>query len=156
MLLGGVFKATGNQTPANIPAKGKYVFMEIERYARQYEVAFAMNPHFPIITLALMRGAVSYQMNGNFERYLRTCFEAIWVQPRDMNDPGEVAAVLQANGFDAQDFTARISDPAVKEVLKANTEEAVERGVFGAPSFFVGEQMFFDQDRLEWAREALR
>ncbi len=155
MLLGGVFKAIGNQTPVNIPAKKKYMFAEIERFAQAYDVPFAMNLNFPIITLVLMRGAVSYQMNGDFQRYVATCFEAIWVTSRNLNDPREVASVLTLAGFDAEDFKSRIADPEAKKKLKQNTKEAVERGVFGAPTFFVGDQMFFGQDRLEWVTAAL-
>ena len=155
MLLGGVFKATGNQSPASVPAKGAYMQIETARFVRRYGIPFQRNPHFPVNTLSLMRGAVAYQMEGDFQRYLKVIFEGMWVMPRKLDDPAELAAVLTAGGFDADDFVARIGRQEVKDRLIQNTEQAVARGVFGAPSFFVGEELFFGQDRLEMIEDAL-
>lgn len=157
MLLGGVFQATGNASPAAIPAKGRYVFADLERHARSYGVPFKRNPHFPINTLLLMRGAIAMQLKHaeRFHAYLDAVFRAIWVDGRDMNDASVVAGVLHEAGIDAAMVMAEITDPEVKAALKATTEEAVARGVFGAPSFFVGDAMFFGQDRLEFVRQAL-
>ncbi len=157
MLLGGVFKATGNASPVAVPAKGRWMNRDLARWAKRYGVAFSHNPHFPINTLTLMRGAVGLQMRqpADFERYVDAVYRAMWELPVNMGDAAVLAQVLQRAGFDAEAFTALVADPEVKAALVANTEEAVARGVFGAPTVFVGEQMFFGQDRLDFVREAL-
>ncbi len=157
MLLGGVFKATGNASPATVPAKGRWMNQDIARWAKRYGVAFSHNPHFPINTLTLMRGAVGLQMRqpADFERYVETVYHAMWEASVNMGDAAVLAEVLQRAGFNAEAFTALVADPEVKAALVTNTEEAVARGVFGAPTVFVGEQMFFGQDRLDFVREAL-
>ncbi len=158
MLLGGVFQATGNQSPAAVPAKGRYVRQDFERHAARYGVLLNFNPHFPINTLLLMRGATAMQMHedgARFDDYCAAVFRAMWIDEKNMGDPAVVGAVLQAGGFDAADFLALVGQQAVKDRLKAVTEEAVARGVFGAPTMFVGAQMFWGQDRLDWVREAL-
>ena len=157
MLLGGVFKATGNASPVTVPAKGRWMNDDIARWARRYGVPFAFNPHFPINTLTLMRGATGLQMRRPAElpRYLDVVERAMWEAPKDLGDPAVLAATLAAAGFDADEFAALVADPEVKAKLIATTEEAVARGVFGAPTFFVGDAMFFGQDRLDFVREAL-
>ena len=157
MLLGGVFHATGNQSPATIPVKGKYIFEDFARHARRYGVPLETNPHFPINTLLLMRGATGLQMRdaAKFDGYVAAMFRAIWVEARNMNDPATVGAALQAAGFDPAALLALANDPAVKEQLKADTQHAVARGIFGAPTMFVGDAMFWGQDRLDFVREAL-
>jgi 2-hydroxychromene-2-carboxylate isomerase len=157
MLLGGVFKATGNASPVSVPAKGRWMNDDIARWARRYGVPFQFNPHFPINTLTLMRGVTGLQMRrpAEFLRYLEVVEQAMWAAPKNLGDPAVLAATLGAAGFDADEFVALVSDPEVKAKLVANTEEAVTRGVFGAPTFFVGEAMFFGQDRLDFVREAL-
>ena len=157
MLLGGVFKATGNASPVTVPAKGRWMNGDIARWAKRYGVPFRFNPHFPINTLTLMRGAVGLQMRqpADFMRYVDLMHRAMWEAPVNLGDPAVLAETLTAAGFDAEAFTALVSDPEVKARLVANTEEAVARGAFGAPTFFVGEAMFFGQDRLDFVREAL-
>ena len=157
MLLGGVFQATGNASPASVPAKGRYVFDDLERHARRYHVPFNRNPYFPINTLLLMRGATAMQLRHaeRFHGYIDAVFRAIWVDRCDMNDASVVAGVLHEAKIDAAMVMAEITDPEVKAALKATTEEAVARGVFGAPTFFIGNTMLFGQDRLEFVREAL-
>ena len=157
MLLGGVFKATGNASPVAVPAKGRWMNQDIARWARRYGVPFAFNPHFPINTLPLMRGATAVQMRrpADFLRYLDAIERAMWETPRNLGDPAVLAATLAEAGFDADELVALTSDPEVKARLVATTEEAVARGVFGAPTFFVGDAMFFGQDRLDFVREAL-
>ena len=156
MLLGGVFKACGNHSPIEIPAKGKWLRQDLQRWAQRYSVAFNHNPYFPVNTLTLMRGAAGMQMRGPlFHKYVEAMFHAMWGEPRNLGDPQQLAAVLGQAGIDAADFNSMVNDPAVKEQLKRNTEEAVARGVFGAPTFFVGEEMFWGQDRLEFVAAAL-
>ena len=157
MLLGGVFKATGNHSPAQIPAKSRWTRIDLQRWAERIGTTIRMNPHFPVNTLALMRGAVAMQRLGDepFLRYLDAVFRGMWVDARNMGDPDEVAAVLREAGLDPAQVMALAGEPAAKEALKAATEEAVARGVFGAPTFFVGDQMFWGQDRLEFVADAL-
>lgn len=155
MLLGGVFQATGNQSPAAIEAKGRYSRMDMQRFARRYSVTLNQNPYFPVNTLHLMRGAVAFLDTPRFDDYLTAVFNAMWVDEQDMGQPEVVARVLSRAGFDQEDVMARASDPAVKDRLKAITTEAVERGVFGAPTLFVDNEMFFGQDRLWMVEDAL-
>jgi len=157
MLLGGVFQATGNQSPGAVPAKGRYMHQDLRRYARRYGVPYRGNPHFPINTLRLMRGATGLQMHepARLVAYCEAVYRAIWTEARDMNDAGVVAEVLQAAGFDPAALMALAERQEVKDRLKAVTQEAVARGVFGAPTMFVGDQMFWGQDRLEFIRETL-
>ena len=157
MLLGGVFKATGNASPVSVPAKGRWMNGDIARWAERYGVPFRFNPHFPINTLTLMRGATGMQMRqpDNFERYVAVVYRAMWEAPANLGDPEMLASTLSAAGFDVEAFMAMVGDAEVKARLIATTDEAVARGVFGAPSFFVGEAMFFGQDRLDFVREAL-
>jgi 2-hydroxychromene-2-carboxylate isomerase len=121
-------------------------------------VPFAFNPHFPVNTLTLMRGAVGLQLRDpeRFDAYVDAVFDAMWVRSRPLGDPAEVAAVLAAAGVAADDFAALVTDPQVKDALKQRTEAAVARGVFGAPTMIVGDQMFWGQDRLDFVAEALR
>ncbi|MEO8627843.1 MAG: 2-hydroxychromene-2-carboxylate isomerase [Betaproteobacteria bacterium] len=156
MLLGGVFKATGNSSPADVAAKGRWSRIDLQRWAQRYAVKFVMTPHFPINTLVLMRGAVGVQMYGyDFARYANAMFSAIWREQRNLNDPAVVAAVLHEAGFDPEAFARMMNEQTVKYELKRVTEAAVARGVFGAPTFFVGEEMFWGQDRLDFVGEAL-
>ena len=157
MLLGGVFVATGNHSPASVPAKGKYIFGDFARFAKRYGVPLKINPYFPINTITLMRIAVGLQMRNDprFMDYCSAMFRAIWVDAQNLNDPAVVATVVHSAGFDAQALLALASEQAVKDQLKSETELAVARGIFGAPTFFVGDQMFWGQDRLDFVREAL-
>jgi 2-hydroxychromene-2-carboxylate isomerase len=157
MLLGGVFKATGNSSPVTVAAKGRWMGADIARWATRYGVPFRFNPHFPINTLTLMRGAVGMTLHEpeRLQGYLDAVFTGIWQHARNLGDPAELAAVLAPAGWSADAFAALVNDPAVKAGLIASTDEAVSRGVFGAPSFFVGDEMHFGQDRLEFVRAAL-
>ena len=157
MLLGGVFKATGNASPVSVPAKGRWMSDDIARWARRLGVPFTFNTHFPVNTLTLMRGAAGLQLRqpADFDRYCALVFEAMWRHCRNLGDAEVLAAVLREAGFDAAGFAALTADPEVKARLVATTDEAVARGVFGAPTCFVGQAMFFGQDRLDFVREAL-
>jgi 2-hydroxychromene-2-carboxylate isomerase len=158
MLLGGVFQAAGNHSPMTVPAKGRYMMVDLERFAHRDGTPFSHNPFFPINTLTLMRGVVGLQMRdpARMRPYVDAVYRAIWVDGRDMNDPAVVAEVLQRAGFDPQSMLALAADAAVKDRLKAVTAEAVERGVFGAPTFFVDGHMYWGQDRLDFVQQALK
>ena len=158
MLLGGVFKATGNQSPVMIEPKGRWMFDDMQRWAQRYGVTLVKNPFFIINTLTLMRGAAGMQMRepARFEKYVEVIYRAMWQEPVNLGDPLVVATTLKAAGFDPAAFAEMAADPAVKQKLIDTTEEAVKRGAFGAPTMFVGEAMFFGQDRLDFVREALK
>jgi 2-hydroxychromene-2-carboxylate isomerase len=157
-LLGGVFQAIGNRSPMEVAPKGRYMLDDLERFARRYGVPFRHNPHFPINTLLLMRGATGVQLRQpeRLRAYGDAVYRAIWVDERNLGDPGTAGAVLQDAGFNARELLALAADPEVKDKLKADTQQAVARGVFGAPTFFVGDAMFWGQDRLDFVKEALQ
>lgn len=147
MLLGGVFQATGNRSPVETPAKRAYSSRDMQLFAKLYGVTFKMPTVFPINTLPFMRGATGYLMKNEaaFLPYVTAIYTAMFETARDMSD---VSTILSEKGLNPDDFTAYINDAEVKAALKTTTEEAVARGVFGAPTFFVGDEMFFGQDRL--------
>ncbi|HDS1818868.1 TPA: 2-hydroxychromene-2-carboxylate isomerase [Pseudomonas putida] len=158
MLLGGVFQATGNASPAMIPAKGRYLFTDLARFAERYGVPFGLPPGFPLNTLMLMRGVIGTQLQHpeRFEALLTALFNGLWGERRNLGDAAVLQQTLEQAGFDLAAFSALAGDAQVKAALKQATEDAVARGVFGAPTCFVGEQMFFGQDRLDFVEDALR
>ena len=160
VLLGGVFKATGNRSPMEafgaIKGKLAYEAMETRRFvARHGLTKYAPNPHFPVNTLAIMRGAVAAQTLGVFEAYVEAMFVAMWERGLKMDDPAIVTQVLSDAGLPAAELLALTQDASVKETLVANTAAAVEQGVFGSPTFFVGDEMYFGKDRLRDVEEAI-
>ena len=153
MLLGGVFKATGNASPVLIPAKGRWMNDDIMRWAQRHGTSIIYPEGFPLNTLALMRGAVGYQVREEQERfrlYVNLIYRAIWQRQIDLRDAEILAGLLQDNGFDPDTFLLMVAEPEIKQALIAATEAAVERGVFGAPTFFVDGVMHFGQDRMDW------
>ena len=154
VLLGGIFKATGNASPAMVPAKGRYMNVDMARFAGREGIVLNPNPFFPINTLTLMRIAAGLKDDPRFMAYVDAVFDAMWAAPVNMGDPAVAAAALGAAGFDPAELFALADDPAAKDRLKSATEAAVVRGVFGAPTFFVGDEMFFGQDRLDWVEAA--
>lgn len=157
MLLGGVFQATGNASPVTVPAKGRYVNMEYQRYARRYGVPLTVNSHFPIITLHLMRVVTGVQLKfpAQFDQVLAAVFRAMWIDDLNLNDPALTSRTLESAGLTQAQVEALVGDAQVKAALRANTEEAVGRGVFGAPTTFVEDEMFFGQDKLDLIKEEL-
>jgi 2-hydroxychromene-2-carboxylate isomerase len=156
MLLGGVFKATGNSSPVAIPAKGKYMLEhDLPRFAKRYGVVLNFNPHFPINTLNLMRGAIAAEQMGCAAAYVDCIYDTVWVAGANLGEPEQVQACLEQAGLDAQALMAASQQPEVKQALIDGTEAAVARGVFGAPTLFIGEEMFFGQDRLDFVEERL-
>jgi 2-hydroxychromene-2-carboxylate isomerase len=157
ILLGGLFKASGNTSPVTVPAKGKYMMAEdLPRFARLYQVPLVINPHFPINTLNLMRGAVAMQGQNYFETYVDAVYDAIWVNKENMGELEVIGRVLADAGLDAEQIIASTQDPEVKTQLISNTESAVALGCFGAPTMFMDGQMFFGQDRIQFIEMALQ
>jgi 2-hydroxychromene-2-carboxylate isomerase len=157
MLLGGVFKATDNRSPALEPceAKRSYGALELRRWVAHLGVPFRGNPHFPINTLLLMRTAVAAQRAGVFAPFHRAVYPAFWAEGENLGEPEVVARVVEKAGLDASALLEAAGDAAVKAELRATTEEAVARGAFGAPTFFVGDEMFFGNDRLDFVERSL-
>jgi 2-hydroxychromene-2-carboxylate isomerase len=155
MFLGGVMQATGNQPPATLPARGKSMQHDIRRWVRRYGIEFAFNPNFPIQTLPALRAALAAQDAGVFPAYHEALFRAAWGQPKNLGDVAVLRDVIAKAGIDPEPLLAAAATEPLKERLKADTAEAVARGAFGAPTFFVGEEMFFGNDRLDFVEEAL-
>jgi 2-hydroxychromene-2-carboxylate isomerase len=160
VLLGGIFKATGNRSPveafAGIRNKPEYERLETERFVRRHRIeGYRRNPFFPVNTLQMMRGAAAAEIDGGLEQYVAALFHHMWEAPKKMDDPEVFRAALTASGLDADAILARIQDSAVKARLIANTEASVARGAFGSPTFFVGDAIYFGKDRLRDVEEAI-
>jgi 2-hydroxychromene-2-carboxylate isomerase len=158
ILLGGIFKATNNKSPAETLAgvknKREHHAVETERFVKRYGVKpYTWNPFFPVNTLNLMRAAVAAQFEGVFEKYIDAAFHHIWGEPKKMDDPEVAAKALTESGLDAAKLFARAQDADVKAKLIENTQSAVERGAFGSPTFFVGKEMFFGKEQLREVEE---
>jgi 2-hydroxychromene-2-carboxylate isomerase len=158
ILLGGIFKATNNKSPAETLAgvknKREFNALETERFVRRFKVQpYVWNPFFPVNTLNLMRAAVAAQLDGVFEKYVEAAFHHMWREPKKMDDPEVAAKALGASGLDAAKLFARAQEPEVKAKLIENTQSAVERGAFGSPTFFVGKEMFFGKEQLREVEE---
>ncbi len=158
VLLGGIFKATNNKSPAEtlagIKNKREFHAVETERFIRRFKVRpYAWNPFFPVNTLNLMRAAVAAQFEGVFEKYIDAAFYHMWESPKKMDDPDIALRALTESGLDAASLLARAQAPDVKAKLVENTKAAVERGAFGSPTFFVGQEMFFGKEQLREVEE---
>jgi 2-hydroxychromene-2-carboxylate isomerase len=160
VLLGGIFKATGNKSPmqafGSVANKMAYERLETERFVRRHGISdFRSNPFFPVNTLLLMRMAIAAQLDGTLPRFVDEGCRHMWVVPKKMDDPEVVRAAFTESGIDAERLLARAQDADVKSRLMANTEEAVARGTFGIPTFFVDSDIFFGKDRLRDVEEAI-
>jgi 2-hydroxychromene-2-carboxylate isomerase len=157
MLLGGVFKSTGNRSPLQetVENKRNYGGLTLRRWVQHYGVPFTLNPHFPINTVQLMRAAVAAQKQGVFDAYHRAIFPAFWAEGEDLGNPEILTRVLERAGVDAKPLLEAAATPEIKEELRAHTDEAVSRGAFGAPTLFVGDQMFFGNDHMPFVERAL-
>lgn len=151
MFLGAVMEATGNRPPGTVEAKRNWLHVDISRWAKRYGLPWTMNPVFPQNTLKALRLALVAQKHGAFEAVHRALFTAIWVDQKDLSSEDLLAEIAKNAGIPFEE----IEDPAIKDALKANTNEAIERGAFGAPTFFIGDQMFFGNDRFEMIREVI-
>ena len=153
VLIGGLFKATNNVSPAvsmnGIKNKPEYAQLETERFLKKHNINdYNFNPHFPVNTLTIMRAAIAAQNEGVFEKYVEVVYHNMWSEPKKMDDPEVILSVLNDNGLDGEGLLAKTQDPEVKAKLMANTESSVNRGNFGSPSFFVDDEMFFGKNTL--------
>ncbi|WP_315743585.1 MULTISPECIES: 2-hydroxychromene-2-carboxylate isomerase [unclassified Bradyrhizobium] len=160
VLLGGIFKATNNRSPAEAFAgiKNKREFHELEtrRFLKRFQVEpYVWNPFFPVNTLNLMRAAIAAQLEGVFDPYVEAAFFHMWREPKKMDDPEVAIAAITSSGLDGTKLFARAQEPQVKAKLVENTQQAVERGAFGSPTFFVGGEMFFGKEQLRDVEEMI-
>jgi 2-hydroxychromene-2-carboxylate isomerase len=160
ILLGGIFKATNNASPAvtlkDVKNKREYAGIETRRFIKKHGITtFKPNPFFPVNTLQLMRGAVAAQVEGVFQPYFKAVYHHMWEAPKKMDDPAVMREALMSSGIDADKIIARSQDPAVKNKLMELTQNAVDRGAFGSPTFFVGNEMFFGKDQLRDVEEEI-
>ena len=160
ILLGGVFKLTNNRSPAEslagIKNKPEYERLEMSRFIRRHRITrFRLNPFFPVNTLTLMRGAIAARSLAVFDRYVDEIFRHMWADPKKMDDPSVLSAALEESGLDADRLLELVQTREIKDELLANTERSVERGTFGAPTFFVGDDIFFGKDRLRDVEERI-
>ena len=160
VLLGGIYKATGNMSPfeslRGIKNKPEYQALETQRFIRRHGIVrFRSNPFFPVNTLMLMRGAVAAQFEGVFEPYFRAAYHHMWEEPKKMDDPAIFRSAFLSSGIDVDRLAARAQQDDVKKKLIELTENAVRRGAFGSPTFFVGNEMFFGKDQLRDVEESI-
>jgi 2-hydroxychromene-2-carboxylate isomerase len=155
-LLGGVMQAAKNSPPITVPNKGKYMMIDLARWSSRYGVELNPNPHFPVNTLQAMRAAVAALDDPRFCDFHRAMFRAVWVEGKNLSDPDVLRAQIDGAGLNGAAILARSKEQDVKDTLRRNSEEAVERGAFGAPTFFLGDEMFWGNDRLDFLEEALR
>ena len=159
VLLGGVFKATNNASPMvqfqGVRNKNEYMHLEMQRFIQQHQVPFARNPHFPVNTITIMRGAVAAEMDGTLAAYVDAVFDLMWKTPKKLDDVAVTKAALDEAGFDGAAILARTQDQAVKDRLLENTEASVDRGTFGSPTFYVNGEIYFGKDRLVDVEQAI-
>ena len=160
VLLGGIFKATNNKPPMEqffgVLNKNEYQSLEIERFVNRHGLTkFKMNPHFPVISLQIVRGAIAAEMDGYLEDYIEKVLLHMWEEPKKMDDPEVIKAAFEESGFDSEKLLGQMQDPDVKAKLISNTEDAVKRGLFGIPTFFIDDEMYFGKDTIWMIEEIL-
>ncbi|MFL2742230.1 MAG: 2-hydroxychromene-2-carboxylate isomerase [Gammaproteobacteria bacterium] len=160
VLLGGIFKATNNKPPMEqffgVMNKNEYQSIEMQRFIERHNIdSFQMNPYFPVISLQIIRGAVAADMDGYLEEYIDKVLVHMWEEPKKMDDPEVIKAAFEESGFDSEKLMAQIQDPIIKAKLISNTEKAVERGVFGIPTFFIDDEIYFGKDTIWMIEEIL-
>ena len=156
VLLGGIFKATGNQPPATVQKKGEYMFKDINRWSKKLDIPFKMNPYFPILTVPHMRGAVLAQRENILEKYMQVMFEAIWVKAMNLNDQEILTNIAEKSGIDPNQFAEEISSDEIKNKLKENTEFAISKGSFGVPTYYLDDEMFWGIDSVKFLLDDLK
>ena len=156
VLLGGIFKATGNQPPATVQKKGEYMFKDIQRWANKLDISFKMNPYFPILTVPHMRGAILAQKKDILEDYMRSMFDSMWLKGLNLNDQEILTQVASESGIDPNDFAEGISSDEIKDELRVNTQFAIDKGAFGVPTYFLENEMFWGIDSIKFLLESLK
>ena len=156
VLLGAIFKATGNQPPATVQKKGQYMFNDIQRWAEKLDLKFKMNPFFPILTVPHMRGAILAQKNDILEKYMQCMFDSIWVKALNLNDQEILTKVASESGMDPNDFADGISSDETKDSLRSNTQFAIDKGAFGVPTYFLENDMFWGIDSVKFLIDSLK
>ena len=156
VLLGGIFKATGNQPPATVQKKGEYMFKDINRWSKKLGIPFKMNPYFPILTVPHMRGAVLAQRENILEKYMQVMFEAIWVKAMNLNDQEILSNIAEKSGIDPNQFAEEISSNEIKNKLRENTEFAISKGAFGVPTYYLDDEMFWGIDSVKFLLDGLK
>ena len=160
VLLGGIFKATNNKPPMEqffgVLNKNEYQSLEIERFVNRHGLTkFKMNPHFPVISLQIVRGAIAAEMDGYLEDYIEKVLVHMWEEPKKMDDPEVIKAAFEESGFDSEKLLEQMQDPDFIAKLISNTEEAVKKGLFGIPTFFIDDEMYFGKDTIWMIEEIL-
>tara|TARA_B110000444_G_C18632977_1_gene497750 strand:+ start:174 stop:755 length:582 start_codon:yes stop_codon:yes gene_type:complete len=155
VLLGGIFKATGNQPPASVVKKAEYMFRDIERWSKKLDLEFKMNPYFPILTVPHMRGAILADKMGILENYMKKMYQAIWVKGMNLNDQQVLSQIAEESGIDSNDFAEGIMSEEIKSKLKENTQFAIDKGAFGVPTYFCNNEMYWGVDSLKFLIEDL-
>ena len=156
VLLGGIFKATGNQPPATVQKKGEYMFKDIQRWSKKLNVSFKMNPYFPILTVPHMRGTILAQKKNILEDYMQSMFDSMWLKGLNLNDQEILTQVASESGIDPNEFAEGISSDEVKNELKVNTQFAIDKGAFGVPTYFLEDEMFWGIDSIKFLLDALK
>tara|TARA_B100000674_G_scaffold9537_1_gene7254 strand:- start:358 stop:966 length:609 start_codon:yes stop_codon:yes gene_type:complete len=156
VLLGGIFKATGNQPPATVQKKGEYMFKDINRWSKKLDIPFKMNPYFPILTVPHMRGAVLAQRENILEKYMQVMFEAIWVKAMNLNDQEILTNIAEKSGIDPNQFAEEISSDEIKNKLRENTEFVISKGAFGVPTYYLDDEMFWGIDSVKFLLDDLK
>ena len=156
VLLGGIFKATGNQPPATVQKKGEYMFKDIQRWSNKLDVSFKMNPYFPILTVPHMRGAILAQKKNILEDYMQSMFDSMWLKGLNLNDQEILTKVASESGIDPNDFAEGISSDEIKDELRLNTQFAIDKGAFGVPTYFLENEIFWGIDSIKFLLESLK
>ena len=156
VLLGAIFKATGNQPPATVQKQDQYMFNDIQRWAEKLDLKFKMNPFFPILTVPHMRGAILAQKNDILEKYMQCMFDSIWVKALNLNDQEILTKVASESGMDPNDFAEGISSDETKDSLRSNTQFAIDKGAFGVPTYFLENEMFWGIDSIKFLIDSLK
>ena len=155
VLLGGIFKATGNQPPATVQKKGEYMFKDIQRWSNKLDISFKMNPYFPILTVPHMRGAILAQKKNILEEYMQSMFDSMWLKGLNLNDQEILTKVASESGIDPNDFAEGISSDEIKDELRLNTQFAIDKGAFGVPTYFFENEMFWGIDSIKFLLDSL-
>ena len=156
VLLGGIFKATGNQPPATVQKKGEYMFKDIQRWSKKLNISFKMNPYFPILTVPHMRGAILAQKKNILEDYMQSMFDSMWLKGLNLNDQEILTKVASESGIDPNDFAEGISSDEIKDELRLNTQFAIDKGAFGVPTYFLENEIFWGIDSIKFLLESLK